>query len=121
MKHSMIIIWCLLSLACTKTGGDQHTGILTAEALLVNQLPVDGCSWHFSIAHNDTTVRYAADQVSEESLVLPFIQTQQPTYGIYSLKVEISFRLTQKKRDVVCGWNTISNMDEIEIISIRKI
>lgn len=121
MQPSMIIIWCLLSLACSKSGGDQVTDYFTTEALLVNQLPVDGCSWHFSIAQNDTTLRYAADQASEESLVLPFIQTQQPSYGVYSLKVEISFRSTQKKRDVVCGWNTISNMDEIEIISILKI
>ncbi len=121
MRHSMIIIWCLLALACSKTGGDQTEEYASSEALLVNQLPVDGCSWHFSIVQNDTTLRYAADQASEESLVLPFIQTQQPTYGVYSLKVEISFKLTQKKRDVICGWNTISNLDEIEIISIRKI
>lgn len=121
MKYTMIFLWCLVALACSKNEGDASSEYFTSEALLINQLPVDGCSWHFSITQGDVNLRYSADAGSEERLIQPFIQTQSPTYGVYSIKVEISFRLTQKKRDVICGWNTILSMSEIEITSIKKI
>jgi len=121
MKYSMVLLWCLMVLACSKDGGENTDGYLTKEALLVNHLAVDGCGWHFSVTTGDANGQFAADETSQGNQVEPFIQSLSSQNGLYSIKVEITFKLTQNKRDVQCGWGKKTSMDEIEIKGIKKL
>lgn len=121
MKFTFLLFWSILASACTKNESGTGGEYLTREARLINQLAVDGCGWHFGLQLNDEYGQFAADQGSNESLVEPFIQSISSQNGVYSVNVEITFKLTQNKREVQCGWGKKSNMDEIEIKEIKKL
>jgi len=121
MKYSMIPLWCLFVLACSKNAGGTAEDLLTKEAKLINQLAVDGCGWHFGVDLEDEYGQFAADEESQKDVVEPFIQSLSSQNGLYSVPVEITFKLTNNKRDVLCGWNKTSNMEVIEIKAIREL
>lgn len=120
MKYAFILLWGLFSMACNKSDGDNQAFIKT-EAILANKLAVDGCSWHFSIDTEGITLQAAATEKSHDLVIEPFIETLQNQNGLFDNKVEILYRPTNNKRDVTCGWNTVTKMDEIEVKQIKKI
>lgn len=87
-------------------------------AKLVNSLPVDGCDWHFTVESNKETAQFSASNSSKEK-VNTIIQAATPKYGIYSVDVEMTYRLTGNKKSVQCGWGKTSDMEEIEISEIK--
>ncbi|MDZ4708918.1 MAG: hypothetical protein SH818_11015 [Saprospiraceae bacterium] len=121
MKYSTILLWCLFVLACSKNGAAIAEDYLTKEAKLVNQLAVDGCGWHFGVDLDGEYGQFAADEATQRDVVEPFIQRLSSQNGVYSVKVEITFKLTNNKRDVLCGWNKTNSMEVIELKAIREL
>ena len=118
MKSTIIlnILLVLGSLACTsKINPVTDT---KSVAKLVNMLPVDGCDWHFTVTLDKVTTEYAPNESSKEK-VNTIIQTATPKYGVYSIDVEMTYRLTGNKKSVQCGWGKTSEMAEIEISEIK--
>lgn len=120
MKPTLIfnILLLFVSVACsTKVTPANETKSI---AKLANSLPVDGCDWHFTVTLDKVTKEYAASESSKEK-VNTIIQAATPKYGVYSVDVEMMYRLTGNKKSVQCGWGKTSEMDEIEISEIRLI
>ncbi|WP_373550163.1 hypothetical protein [Haliscomenobacter sp.] len=95
-------------------------GYAEHEAILQNQLPVDGCDWHFGVDLDDEWGQFVADKASQPKVDALILQAE-PVYGISQVKVKIRYRLTGNEREVQCGWNTKTKMAEIEIASIEKL
>lgn len=95
-------------------------GYAEHEAILQNQLPVDGCDWHFGVDLDDEWGQFVADKASQPK-VDALIAQAQPVYGISHVRVKMRFRLTGNQREVQCGWNQKTKMEEIEIASIEKL
>lgn len=120
MKPTLIfnILLLFVSVACsTKVNPANDTKSI---AKLANSLPVDGCDWHFTVTLDKVTTEYAASESSKEK-VNTIIQAATPKYGVYSVDVEMTYRLTGNKKSVQCGWGKTSEMDEIEISEIKLI
>lgn len=124
-KYAVILVCLVFSVACTQSVVESavesaDNDLITKKALLLNQLAVDGCSWHFAVAMGDEWGQYlASDKTSH--LVYPLIEKAMSQTGTYSIGVEITFRLTGAKKEVECGWGKRLSMDEIEVVQVREI
>lgn len=81
---------------------------LTADALIENGLPYDGCSYPVTIAG----VQYAPSPASQP-LVEAF--AGQKT-GRIPAKVE--YRVTGGSADVPCGWRSTRTLPELEVVAV---
>jgi hypothetical protein len=122
MKLYLVLITALLLATCHPDAVLNDGDYLTQEATLSDNLPVDGCSWHFTVNLGDKQEQYLANETSQAK-VDAIIQSLQSvsSNGLYSTKVEMTYKLTGNKRSVQCGWGKTSEMDEIDISSIKKI
>ena len=95
---------------------------ITQEATLSDNLPVDGCSWHFTVNVGDEWNQYIANETSQAKVdeIIQSLQTVAAN-GLYSTKVEMTYKLTGTKRKVQCGWGKTPELDEIDIKTIKKI
>ncbi len=107
-----------------------HTGLLAscdrndytktqktkADAYLANDLAADGCSWHFSGIENERY--YAANDASWDKIDA-LIKSAPPENGMYRIPVYVEFSLTGSKKAVQCGWGRKSEMEEINIYSLK--
>lgn len=120
MKPTVIfnILLVLGALACSSKINPANDTKNVAK--LSNSLPVDGCDWHFTVTVDKVTTEYAASESSKEK-VNTIIQAATPKYGVYSIDVEMTYRLTGNKKSVQCGWGKTSEMDEIEISEIKAL
>lgn len=91
-----------------------------SEATLSNQLPVDGCDWHFSVDLKDAWGQFVPDAASQPK-VDALIKLAEQQFGIAQIKVNMRYRLTGKEREVQCGWGKKTMMAEIDIASIQKL
>jgi hypothetical protein len=120
MKPTVILnILLILGLLACSSKINPATDIKSV-AKLSNSLPLDGCDWHFTVTLDKVITEYAASESSKEK-VNTIIQTATPKYGVYSIDVEMTYRLTGNKKSVKCGWGKTSEMDEIEISEIKLV
>jgi hypothetical protein len=91
-----------------------------SEATLSNQLPVDGCDWHFGVDLKDEWGQFVADAESQPK-VDALIKVAQQQFGIAQVKVKMRYRLTGKEREVQCGWGQKVKMAEISIAKIERL
>lgn len=111
----------LLSIGCTGSGELSNLKDYSEnEALLANQLPVDGCDWHFGVDLGDEWGQYVADDKSKPK-VDKIIQAAANEANIWNIKVWIRYRLTGRQKEVECGWRTTTKMDEIEVLEIKRL
>ena len=110
----------LIMFSCGDKGTDLSDEFVTVEAKLVNQLPVDGCGWHFTLPLGDEWGQYVADDHSEAK-VDKIISQVASNNGIFEIKVNITFRLTGKTKEVQCGWWKKAAMDEIEVKELKAL
>ncbi|WP_247233104.1 hypothetical protein [Telluribacter sp. SYSU D00476] len=94
-------------------------GTIETNARLVNNLPVDGCEWHFMITHDHHTSFYLPSK-STAYKVETIIATLPRSGGAITTRVRIRYRPTSQKGHVQCGFGRIAEYDEIDIIEIRK-
>lgn len=95
-------------------------GYAENDATLTNQLPVDGCDWHFGVDLDDEWGQFVADAKSQPKVDALIAQAEQE-FGVFQLKVKLRYRLTGNQREVQCGWGKTTKMDEIEIFSVEKL
>ncbi|MFN8346349.1 MAG: hypothetical protein U0X91_15205 [Spirosomataceae bacterium] len=118
MKPPVIINTLLILVAMACSSKINPAAEIKSTAQLINMLPVDGCGWHFTVGTGSETHEYAASDASQEK-VNTIIQGATPKYGVYSIDVEITYRLTGNKKSVQCGWGKTSEMEEIELSDIK--
>lgn len=95
-------------------------GYAENEAILQNQLPVDGCDWHFGVDLGDEWGQFVPNKASQ-SKVDALIKQASMEFGIAQVRVKMRYRLTGNQKEVQCGWNTKTKMEEIDIASIEKL
>lgn len=119
-----LLFFILITIGLQYCTTDDATAKLEAytenEAILQNQLPVDGCDWHFGVDLDDEWGQFVADKASQPKVDALILQAE-PVFGISQVKVKIRYRLTGNQREVQCGWNKKTKMEEIEIASIEKL
>lgn len=119
MKTLALAIFGLLAwIGCEDTknlSGDT----LQTEAVLVDNIAVDGCAAHFEVSTSDTTLWCGASAATEK-VVSDFLRKESPQYGVYSIPVVIKYRETSKSKTIQCGWGKTRETDEIEVVSIRN-
>ncbi len=120
-KYAVILVCLMFSVACSQSVVEvAENDLITKKGLLLNQLAVDGCGWHFAVAMGDEWGQYLASDKTNH-LVYPLIEKAMTLTGTYSIGVEITFRLTGAKKEVECGWGTHLSMDEIEVVQVREV
>ena len=120
-KYAVILVGLMLSVACSQSVVEvADNDLITKKGLLLNQLAVDGCGWHFAVAMGDEWGQYLASDKTNH-LVYPLIEKAMTLTGTYSIGVEITFRLTGAKKEVECGWGRDLSMDEIEVVQVREV
>lgn len=106
----------LLIFSCEKS---TDADMISATAMLRNDIAVDGCEWHIAIDLKDQRIQYATSE-SSKSKVDAVISQSNGASGVWSINVKIDYKITGKKKVVQCGWGVKQSMDEIEIINIQK-
>lgn len=117
MKYGILLLLFSGLISCESKVAYEDQDYAIAEATLANNLAVDGCSWHFSITKGSEFTQYTND-ASSQNLVDKIILKANNQSGVWSIKVKITYRLTDAKKDVQCGWNTVTKMEEISIKEI---
>ena len=122
MQKLLFLMFLLIVLqTCTQDDNvAKLEGYSETEAILQNQLPVDGCDWHFGVDLVDEWGQFVPDAASKPK-VDAMIKLAEPQFGISQIKVKLRYRLTGKEQDVQCGWGKTTKMAEIEIASIQKL
>lgn len=110
----LIITGCIYS-QCSRQD-DVPSGYLERQAVLVNQLPADGCDWHFVLDVNEDVVQWVASTASQP-IVKKFLEAH---HGSSRLDVRITYKLTGNEQEVICGWGTTIKMPEIELAALQK-
>lgn len=123
MRKFLFLALVAFALQYCSTAGDAVAKLenyAENEATLMNQLPVDGCDWHFGVDLDDEWGQFVADAKSQPKVDAIIAQAEQE-FGVFQIKVKIRYRLTGTQREVQCGWGKKTKMEEIEIASIEKL
>lgn len=115
MLHKIMLLFLCCALACTDApNSDADTQpVETTEAIYRNDLPVDGCDWHFYKYSPTETLQLVEDLASKPKT------DALKKMSLSSLNVIITYKRTGKTQTVKCGWNTTREMDEINIIQVE--
>jgi hypothetical protein len=93
--------------AAEETAGSTATTVQSADAVIVNGLPYDGCSYVIEVGQT----QYAPDAVSRD-LVVAF------GVAIGKTPVHIDYRLTGATGQVECGWGSQRQLPEVALVSL---
>lgn len=90
-----------------------------------NGLAYDGCDTHIQIEKDGEMIMYVPT-ANSKNLVDNIVKTEQSTLAqgemlFKPIPVLISYSLTGKKGELLCGWGKRSTLDEISISKISKI
>lgn len=106
----------LQSLSCDK---EITTDIISSEAILRNNIAVDGCEWHITINQKNEWVQFATSDASK-SKVDAVISQADGQNGVWSINIKLDYKFTSKKKEIQCGWGKKQSMEEIEVVNIKK-
>jgi hypothetical protein len=121
-KISLLLMLSLFSLLACEYSSEQELSAATEEwtnARLTNQLPVDGCDWHLGVDLKDEWGQYVPNDETA-AVMKDFIEKNGGQFGFMFMDVQVKMKLTGKKKKVLCGWNTKTDMDEVVLYEIRK-
>ncbi|GAA4439492.1 hypothetical protein GCM10023091_21750 [Ravibacter arvi] len=115
MKFLLLGITILgLSAGCS----NHKIAVKTANAYLVNELAIDGCSWHFEQHTGEETGPTAPSEDSMKK-INPIIESAGSRDGLFRIPVQIEFSRTGKMRAIECGWGRKVEMPEVSIHHIE--
>lgn len=118
MKEIFFLVLVLVFTNCTKSNEvTSLEGFEEHEAVLIYQLPADGCDWHFVVEIAEEVVQLVADNGTLPK-VQQFIADQNEASP---LEVILNYKLTGKNKEVTCGWGTTVKMKEIQVAKITKL
>lgn len=114
---SLICFFILISCQNeTKEGlGDDY---ISKAAIYRNDLPADGCDWHFYIFENNEGLQLIEDEESRSKTTILKAEAAN-TGALPNLKVMLTYKLTGKSQKVQCGWNKIVDFQEIHIDNVE--
>jgi len=109
-------LWALLG--CTSSELTPVDDFETTNAKLINNIAVDGCEWHLTVDLKDEIAQFLPNDASQ-SKVDAIIKQVKSQNGLYNIEVKMTYRLTNKKKTVRCGWGKDGSFDEIDIADIQ--
>jgi hypothetical protein len=115
----LISVFCVLAWigGCSENSDEVDSVTFEAEGKWLNTLAADGCSWHFAITSKDTTLNF----VPNESSISKIEAAVGKMEGAYSINdVYLKYALTDRKREIQCGWGHTATYDEINVIDIKR-
>jgi hypothetical protein len=118
--YKIILLFFAVGLFSCEEGANLEQESIIAEGRLINQLPADGCDWHF-VFDNEKFPNHFAFSDESKKLVQPFIDNVTLANGLPQVKVKVTYTLTDKKKRVQCGWGATNDMDELTVIGIEKL
>ena len=129
MKIYLTVFVITLIAACNVDDNSNDTSpIIVANAIAYNNnLPVDGCAERISLINaKGEEIKILLPTEASKPLFVNLLNIEiaklpKDTYsGNLNIPVMLKYRETQRKAELVCGWNKKSMVEEVEIISISK-
>ena len=131
MKNALLFIIISVFLSCTTITQEENASpspvIETTAIVFNNNLPVDGCAEHISFL--DTKGDKIKDVLPTEASMKLFMdvlntEIRKVPEGNYTgniqIEVNLRYKETEEKGELICGWGNKSIVDKIEIVSITK-
>lgn len=116
---TLVVVFGLLAWigSCSEESDINEAVTVEADAVWMNQLAADGCSWHFSIESGDSTLNIVPTDGSIKKIENA-VGKIEDAYS--STNVHLKYSLTGKKKDVECGWGSKASFDEVTVYEIYK-
>lgn len=128
MKMLSIITLSILLNTCSADTDENTAPLMEANAIIFNNnLPVDGCAEHISLIDSkgdkikDVLPTEASNAMFKNLLNAEIAKLPENTYsGNIKIPVLLTYKTTQEKGELVCGWGNKSTVDIIEIVNITR-
>lgn len=128
MKMLSIITLSILINTCAAITEEDTSPVIEANAIIFNNnLPVDGCSEHISLIDSkgdkikDVLPSEASNAMFKSLLNAEIAKLPENTYtGNIQIPVVLTYKTTQEKGELICGWGNKSTVEIIEIINIKQ-
>lgn len=128
MKILSVIILSIWVNSCTTDTDDNNAPLIEANAIIYNNsLPADGCAEHISLIDSkgdkikDVLPSEASSAMFKNLLDTEIAQLPKNTYtGNFQIPVVLTYKTTQEKGELICGWGNKSTVEIIEIVSIKR-
>jgi hypothetical protein len=128
MKILSIITLSILLNTCSADTDENTAPLLEANAIVFNNnLPVDGCAEHISLIDSkgdkikDVLPTEASNAMFKNLLKAEIAKLPENTYsGNIKIPVLLTYKATQEKGELICGWGNKSTVDIIEIVNITR-
>ncbi len=123
-----IIMLSILVNTCTKETEDSAAPLIEASAIVFNNnLPVDGCAEHIAFVDaKGDLIKAVLPTAASSSMFKNLINAEVAklpanTYsGNLEIPVVLTYRNTQEKGELECGWGKKTTVELIEIVKITK-
>lgn len=128
MKVLSIIVLSILLNTCSAESDQNTDPLIEANAIVFNNnLPVDGCAEHISLIDSkgdkikDVLPTEASTVLFKNLLNAEIAKLPANTYtGNLQVPVVLTYKPTQQKGELICGWGNKSTVDIIEIVTIAR-
>lgn len=128
MKMLSIITLSILVNTCTAITEEDTRPLIEANAVIFNNnLPVDGCAEHISLIDSkgdkikDVLPTEASSAMFKSLLNTEIAKLPENTYtGNIRIPVILTYKATQEKGELICGWGNKSTVEIIEIVNIKQ-
>lgn len=128
MKMLSIITLSILINTCAAITEEDTRPVIEANAVIFNNnLPVDGCAEHISLIDSkgdkikDVLPSEASNAMFKSLLNAEIAKLPENTYtGNIQIPVVLTYKTTQEKGELICGWGNKSTVEIIEIINIKQ-
>lgn len=128
MKILLIIMLSFLVNTCTTDAEENKVPLIEANAIIFNNnLAVDGCAEHISLIDSKGDVIKSVLPTEASSAIFKSLLNDEAaklpanTYtGNIQIPVVLTYKTTQEKGELICGWGNKSTVEIIEIVNITK-
>ncbi|GAB2612215.1 hypothetical protein GCM10027035_05880 [Emticicia sediminis] len=124
---SIITLSILVNTCISITEKDTSPVIETNAIIFNNNLPVDGCAEHISLIDSkgdkikDVLPSEASSAMFKSLLNAEIAKLPENTYtGNIQISVVLTYKTTQEKGELICGWGNKSTVEIIEIVNIKR-
>lgn len=128
MKMLSIITLSILVNTCISITEKDTSPVIETNAIIFNNnLPVDGCAEHISLIDSkgdkikDVLPSEASSAMFKSLLNAEISKLPENTYtGNIQISVVLTYKTTQEKGELICGWGNKSTVEIIEIVNIKR-
>jgi hypothetical protein len=128
MKILSIIILSIMLRTCTIIADEDTSPVIETNAIIFNNnLPVDGCAEHISLVNSkgdkikDVLPTEASNAIFKNLLNAEIAKLPKDTYtGNIQIPVVLTYKTTQEKGELICGWGNKSTVEIIEIVNVTR-